>query len=204
MQEIYRVCGDRLNNYTAKDGWPNETLAAFDNQILIKKIVMDDIKFAFMNSLLPKAPSRFTNGNWSVLYAAKDPITAIYEVAHHFRKEFFEKENQVTYRKTSKIVYKIKAKFINQKEVPDEKCYHHPDDYSACQTFAEQAKDNKHCSLKAKSVRYNGGISYPIFIDSILEISPSLEHRFQLRWYCEEDRLTHFVNKKEEEIALKT
>ena len=37
MQDIYRVCGNRLNNYTESDGWPTESLPAFDMQAKMQR-----------------------------------------------------------------------------------------------------------------------------------------------------------------------
>ena len=202
MQDIYRVCGNRLNNYTESDGWPTESLPAFDMQAKMQRLVFDDIKYAFLTTLIPRDPSRYSTGEWPVYYAAMHPITAIHEVAHHYRKEHLGKEYEVEYKRTSKIVYKIHAEFENQRIVPDEEKYIDPVEYHQCQIFAQNANDDDCCSLRAKSVRHLDGICFPIFRERILKISPSLEHKFEMRWYCEDDRLTQFAEGSENEISM--
>lgn len=199
MEEIYRVCGDRLRSYSR---WPKGSIPALDLAAKMQRIVFDDVKFAFMMPALPKDASRYSSGDWAVLYTAKDPTVAIHEVAHHFRRKYLGEDHSAEFKQESKIIYRINAKFINQREVPVNSEFMNPDNYDICQLFAKTAVEDGCCSLKAPSVRHKGGICYPIFKEDILIISPSLEHRFLLRWYCKEDRLTHFAEGKEKDIHL--
>lgn len=200
MEPIYRVCGDRINNYTGRFSFPDE-LPEFDKMLRMRKVVEDDIIYAFLPNF-PKTDSRYSDGTWSVLYTAQEHETAIYEVAHHFREGCKALPLDKKYRVGQKMIYKVSAIFRNQVTVPSDPKYVDPDpnSYSVCWDYVRGVSGC--CSLKANSARKVGGVCYPIFDKSVIKIDPSLEHRFTLRWYKDTNKISYHSGGNKTEIAM--
>ena len=197
--KIYRVCGNRLDQIHSD--WPPSPIPAFNDQQKLQKLVKEDIGFAFLPNF-PKSDTRFGDGSWCVFYSAKEPETAIHEVAYHFRKDHYGKAHTKKFKTARKVIYQIEADFRAQKSVPDHNDYYHPTSYAESQKFAKKAIQDGCCSLSARSTRYNSGISYPIFDRQVLLTSVMLHTKFSVRWYPGDDKLTHFASERETDIQL--
>jgi hypothetical protein len=99
-------------------------------------------------------PSRFTNGRFGVYYAALDMNTALKESIH--RRTYFLQTNREPAHELTLRAYccRVGAELL---DVRDRDELHHPDDYTAPQAFAAEARDADEYGIYYRSVRNTGG-----------------------------------------------
>jgi hypothetical protein len=189
------VCGDRTNPKALKRYGFSIGFEPLDDRLDIMRVVSEDIKYAFKLGKPPQS-SRYSDGSWNVLYTAEDHETALCEVAYHNRKHWLaehkRKPTTRKYRLTKKIMYSLNINCSDQKiKSFSDKRLTAANDYSVTQNCARKAITSGKLSIKAPSARKKGGICYPIFDMSCVDLRIGEDTKFSLRWNIAKDELLY-------------
>jgi RES domain len=113
----------------------------------------------------PDRKSRFSDGNYGVLYAGNRFEVALFETVHHHARFMARtRERPGWTSQFREIVMKVDAQLHDlRKGPPDYAALLEPDDYSASQSFAARLRDGGANGLVYPSVRYAGGECVGLF-----------------------------------------
>ena len=124
---------------------------------------------------------RFHNGTYGAYYAGDSFETALFEVIHH-REDFFAstQESPGWMGDQRELVGKIDSELVDIRGDG----FHDllkPDDYSASQSFALNAKNEGYNGIVYPSVRYEGGECFVAFYPDVVSIPVQGQH-IGLHW----------------------
>ncbi len=123
--------------------------------------------------------SRFSNGDYGVLYLADELTTAIAEVSHHLQQTFQAIEDL----KYDMIVmrclrFSFNAELLNLTPFTDDDIYH-PTDYTCAQLFGTKARQSGAQGLQYRSVRQAEATCWALFSPSqIVEVQQTSHYEF--------------------------
>jgi len=101
-------------------------------------------------------PSRFTNGNFGVYYAAKKLNTAIIETVY-WREKFLSYTNENPGSIDMRVYVGKVLKSMQDIRAEKYQMLHHPEDYSHSQSFAAALREQGSYGIVYNSVRDKGG-----------------------------------------------
>lgn len=145
-------------------------------------------------------PSRFSNGNYGVYYAARTLETAIRETVFHTEREarIASLAAQVFHRRV--FVGKVMKSFYDVRS-DEYVTLHHPDDYSQPQAFAQRllSMDAAAWGIVYRSVRHPGGDCIAALRPPAISLPTQGAHLF---YTWDGNRITHVFEQAEPLLIL--
>lgn len=177
MEEIYFV--ESLTNGRLREEVGDISLVAKEDRLCGEGT---SVVMASFTHISKDCPSRFTNGEYGVYYAARDIETAIEETAYH-RERFLSFTKEPSCKVTMRV-YQSKNITKPLKDIRGEeyKALMSPNDYMECQKVGQKLKEMNSWGIVFPSVRKEGGECVAIFRPPAIPVPVNQTEHLEYVW----------------------